>query len=103
MMTQEEFEKEFVGKIICGDCLEIMKDFPDGCVDLVLTDPPYGIDGGRGGNSKRGKAKYYSPSRNHHGDKNTYSNFPDTREYIKTTVISREWEALVRRLEKVIR
>ncbi len=31
-----------VNKIICGDCLEILKDFPDDCVDLVLTDPPYG-------------------------------------------------------------
>lgn len=25
----------------CGDCLELMKDIPDGSVDLVLTDPPY--------------------------------------------------------------
>ena len=32
-----------VDKIICGDCLEVMKDFPDNSVDLVLTDPPYGI------------------------------------------------------------
>ena len=24
-----------------GDCLELMKDIPDGSVDLVLTDPPY--------------------------------------------------------------
>ena len=36
-----------------GDCLELMKDIPDGSVDLVLTDPPYGtvkgmpIDGWR--------------------------------------------------------
>ena len=28
--------------IICGDCLEVMKEWPDNCVDLVLTDPPYG-------------------------------------------------------------
>ena len=27
----------------CGDCLELMKDIPDGSVDLVLTDPPYGM------------------------------------------------------------
>jgi len=27
--------------IICGDCLEVMKDWPDGCVDLVVTSPPY--------------------------------------------------------------
>ncbi len=26
-----------------GDCLEPMKDIPDGSVDLVLTDPPYNI------------------------------------------------------------
>ena len=40
-----EFE---VNKIICGDCLEVMKDWPDNCVDLVITDPPYG-SGGRDG------------------------------------------------------
>jgi len=34
-------------QIICGDCLEVMADFPDDCVDLVLTDPPYmGLKGG---------------------------------------------------------
>jgi site-specific DNA-methyltransferase (adenine-specific) len=25
-----------------GNCLEVMKDIPDGSVDMVLTDPPYG-------------------------------------------------------------
>ena len=29
-----------------GDCLELMKDIPDGAVDLVLTDPPYGTMAG---------------------------------------------------------
>ena len=24
-----------------GDCLELMKNIPDGSVDLILTDPPY--------------------------------------------------------------
>lgn len=28
-----------------GDCLNILKTFPDKSVDLCLTDPPYGIDG----------------------------------------------------------
>lgn len=27
-----------------GDCLELMKDIPDGSVDMILTDPPYGMD-----------------------------------------------------------
>ncbi len=24
-----------------GDCLEVMKDIPDGSIDLIVTDPPY--------------------------------------------------------------
>ena len=28
-------------KLLQGDCLELMKDIPDGSVDLVITDPPY--------------------------------------------------------------
>lgn len=28
--------------LLCGDCLELMKDIPDGSVDMVLTDPHYG-------------------------------------------------------------
>lgn len=29
-------------KLMQGDCLELLKDIPDGSVDMVLTDPPYG-------------------------------------------------------------
>ena len=39
---------EFINKIIQGDCLEVMKEMPDKCVDLVLTDPPYGIGADKG-------------------------------------------------------
>ena len=39
-----------VNKIYNADCLDILKQLPDKCVDLVLTDPPYILDmkGGRG-------------------------------------------------------
>lgn len=29
-------------ELIQGDCLEEMKNIPDGSVDMILTDPPYG-------------------------------------------------------------
>ena len=29
--------------LMLGDCLERMKEIPDGSVDLILTDPPYEI------------------------------------------------------------
>jgi site-specific DNA-methyltransferase (adenine-specific) len=43
--------KELENKIINADCLDILRQLPDKCIDLVLTDPPYGIgmDGGNVG------------------------------------------------------
>ena len=30
-----------INKIIHGDCLKVMQDFPDNCIDLTVTSPPY--------------------------------------------------------------
>ena len=30
---------EYINKIIQGDCLEVMNDFPDNCIDTIITDP----------------------------------------------------------------
>lgn len=32
-----------LNRVYCGDCLELMKHIPDGSIDAVITDPPYGI------------------------------------------------------------
>lgn len=32
-----------LNKIYQGDCLEFMRGLPSECVDLVVTDPPYGV------------------------------------------------------------
>jgi len=48
-------------EVVCGDCLEGMKLLPDKSIDLVLTDPPYGLGGritnGGGWAKKRGLPK----------------------------------------------
>ena len=33
-----------INKIYNADCLELMKQIPDKSIDLVLTDPPYGVN-----------------------------------------------------------
>lgn len=38
MLTKDQI----TNKLFCGDCIEVMKQFPDECIDLILTDPPYG-------------------------------------------------------------
>ncbi len=39
---QSVLDGESEGCIVCADCLDVMKEMPDGCVDAVVTDPPYG-------------------------------------------------------------
>lgn len=36
-----------INSIICADCFDVLKQLPDKSVDLILTDPPYGIGAGR--------------------------------------------------------
>lgn len=45
------YPEDFINKVIQGDCLEVMKLMPDKCVDLIITDPPYGINFGSEKNS----------------------------------------------------
>ena len=41
--------ENLINKIINADCLDILKQLPDKCIDLVLTDPPYLIKNTRAG------------------------------------------------------
>lgn len=33
-----------INEVYEGDCLEVMRGFPDNCIDTILTDPPYELD-----------------------------------------------------------
>lgn len=51
--------KDIENKILNMDCMDILKQLPDKCIDLVLTDPPYNIkrfNRNDGGNSKKIKS-----------------------------------------------
>ena len=42
--SQDRNSPEFaleLDRIIQGDCLEVLKKFPDNCIDLIVTSPPY--------------------------------------------------------------
>ena len=74
-----------INKIIQGDCLEVMKEMEDNSVDLVLTDPPYGIGASNdsrmsgfytvnlGGKKTKVQAKNYK--------KSDWDSFKPTKEY----------------------
>ncbi len=35
------FKDNDKGALFCGDCADIMKEFPDECIDTIITSPPY--------------------------------------------------------------
>jgi len=38
---KEDFEKRFINKVICDDCLKVLPKIPDKSIDLIIADPPY--------------------------------------------------------------
>ena len=52
--------EDMINKIILGDCMDYLKKIPDKSIDLVLTDPPYGINADKGiGGNNLGKVRKY--------------------------------------------
>lgn len=43
-VLEARVETKVSDNIILGNSLEILETLEDGCIDIVLTDPPYGID-----------------------------------------------------------
>jgi site-specific DNA-methyltransferase (adenine-specific)/modification methylase len=63
-------------QLYLGDCLEILPALESGGVDAVVTDPPYGVNGGVGGQAiATKKAKYQT------------TQWDDTPEYILAHVV----------------
>ena len=51
-----KYPDDYIGKVIEGDCLEVMKGMPDKCADLVVTSPPYNLGNSHHTGSTRHKA-----------------------------------------------
>ena len=54
------FPDEFLNKIICGDCLDVMKKIPNNSVELIVTSPPYNLKNSTGNGMKNGNGGKWS-------------------------------------------
>src|SRR3954447_26009255 len=41
-------------QLITGECLDVMRSWPDGCIDHCIVDPPFNIGSGSGRKGKSG-------------------------------------------------
>ncbi|MBS3131831.1 hypothetical protein J4212_05335 [Candidatus Woesearchaeota archaeon] len=54
------FEEDFTNRIICGDCIEVMRKIPNCTVDLIVTSPPYNLKNSTGNGMKNGSGGKWS-------------------------------------------
>lgn len=71
-----KYPDEFINKIICGDIIEVMKQIPDGTVDLVVTSPPYNLKNSTGNGMKDGRGGKWANAALQKGYANYDDNMP---------------------------
>ncbi len=67
----------YLNKIICGNCIDVMKKIPNESIDLVITSPPYNLKNSTGNGMKDGRGGKWSNARLING----YSNYDDNMPY----------------------
>lgn len=73
-------------KIICGDCLEVLKTLPDESIDAIITDPPYMISqSGKSIGRKSLSSKSWKREMNIKLDFGVWDNFHSEEEFFNFT------------------
>jgi modification methylase len=89
-------QDELLDKFICGDCLSIMSQMPDNCLDLVVTSPPYNLKNSTGNGMKDGRGGKWKNAELVNG----YSNYDDNMPHEKYVEWQRECLSQIMRLLK---
>ena len=76
------FPDDFLNKIICEDCISVMKEMPNECLDLVVTSPPYNLKNSTGNGMKDGRGGKWKNAALVNGYSNYDDNMPH-EEYTK--------------------
>lgn len=85
MKTKRKFPADYINRIILGDCLDVMKQIPDGSIDLVITSPPYNLKNSTGNGMKDGRGGKWSNAALING----YDNYDDNMPYDEYVVWQR--------------
>lgn len=77
-----KYPKDFINNIICGDAIRVMRQIPDGAIDLVVTSPPYNLKNSTGNGMKDGRGGKWANAALQNGYSHHDDNMPHD-EYVK--------------------
>ena len=86
---------EVLNTVIHGDCLQVMKQLPDECIDLIITSPPYNIRNSTGNGFKSPNIRWLNAAL-----RNGYDGYADDMPYEKYIEWQKECVAEMFRLIK---
>ena len=66
-----KYPEDYINKVICGDCLELIQEIPDNGVDFTFTSPPF-----KGENETDKRRKYNGDVKGNYWD--WYDKFMET-------------------------
>lgn len=81
-----KYPEDFINNIICGDCLTVMRQMPDKCIDLAVTSPPYNLKNSTGNGMKDGRGGKWSNAALLNG----YNHYNDNMPHEKYVIWQRE-------------
>jgi modification methylase len=73
------YPNDYINKIIAGDAVDVMKNIPDGSIDLCVTSPPYNLKNSTGNGMKDGRGGKWANAVLQNG----YSHHSDTMPHDK--------------------
>ena len=85
---------DYINKVVCGDSLEVIKGIPDSVIDVMITDPPYGVNLGNHVASKESRGRWLNKA-GYDGYNDTYENFKDIVVPIVTEAIRKSDRGMV--------
>lgn len=77
-----KYPQDFLSKFVCGNTVDVMKQIPDGSIDLVITSPPYNLKNSTGNGMKDGRGGKWSNAALIDGYSHYNDNMPHD-EYVK--------------------
>lgn len=87
---------DYINKIICGNCIEIMQEMPEESVDLIVTSPPYNLKNSTGNGMKDGRGGKWANAKLVEG----YSTYDDCMQHDEYALWQRDCLTEMMRLLK---
>ncbi|MDD3077418.1 MAG: site-specific DNA-methyltransferase [Proteiniphilum sp.] len=78
-----KYPDNFINNVICGDCISVMRQMPDECIDIVVTSPPYNLKNSTGNGMKDGRGSLWGKSALRDGAYTTHNDNMPYSEYIE--------------------